>query len=129
MAHFAKLDESNIVLEVQLVANEALDPNNEEGSGIAFLTEWSGGHSNWRQTSYNTVAGVHLLGGTPFRKNYAGFGYLYDPIRDAFIPVKDFPSWIFNEETCRWDPPIPHPNDGGDYSWDEINQSWIPSAV
>ena len=106
-----------------------LDPNNEEGSGIAFLTEWSGGHSNWRQTSYNTVAGVHLLGGTPFRKNYAGFGYLYDPIRDAFIPVKDFPSWIFNEETCRWDPPTPYPSDGGDYSWDEINQSWIPSAV
>jgi len=129
MAHFAKLDESNIVLEVQLVANEALDPNNEEGSGIAFLTEWSGGHSNWRQTSYNTVGGVHLLGGTPFRKNYAGVGYLYDPIRDAFIPVKDFPSWIFNEETCRWDPPTPYPNDGEDYSWDEINQSWIPSAV
>lgn len=75
MAHFAKLDDSNTVIEVHVVNNDALDPNNEEASGIAFLTEWSGGYNNWKQTSYNGK----------FRYNYAGIGYIYDPIDDAFI--------------------------------------------
>ena len=76
MAHFAKLDENNIVLEVNLVSNDALDPNDEEASGIAFLIEWSGGHTNWKQTSYNAN----------IRYNYAGIGYTYDAVDDAFIP-------------------------------------------
>ncbi len=99
MAHFAKLDESNVVLEINVVNNDVLDPLNEEASGIAFLTEWSGGYTNWKQTSYNEN----------FRKNYAGFGYLYDPIRDAFIPPKpenvDGIEYILNEETCLWELP------------------------
>ena len=78
----------------------------------------------WIQTSYNTKKGVHKLGGTPLRKNYAGIGYTYDKTRDAFIPPKDFDSWILNEETCVWDPPVEHPNDGKIYKWNEEIQNW-----
>jgi hypothetical protein len=93
MAHFAKLDENNIVLEVHVVNNEALDASNEEASGIAFLTEWSGGYSNWKQTSYSGS----------FRKNYAAVGYKYDPVRDAFITHKCHDEATINEDTCQWD--------------------------
>ena len=92
MAHFAKLDNNNIVLEVNVVANAALDSNNEEASGIAFLTDWSGGYTNWKQTSYN---------GT-IRKNYAGIGYTYDSVRDAFIAPQPDNAIGFDEDTCRW---------------------------
>ncbi len=92
MAHFAKLDENNIVLEVNVVNNDALDASNEEASGIAFLTEWSGGYSNWKQTSYN---------GT-FRKHYAGIGYTYDSIRDAFISPKCHDEAMRNEDTSKF---------------------------
>lgn len=92
MAHFAKLDGSNIVLEVNVVNNEDLDLSNEEASGIAFLTKWSGGYSNWKQTSYNGS----------IRKNYAGVGMLYDSVRDAFIPIKCHDEATLNEDTCRW---------------------------
>lgn len=92
MANFAKLDENNIVLEVNVVSNDALDASNEEASGIAFLTEWSGGHSNWKQTSYNKN----------IRKNYAGIGYLYDLVRDAFIAPKCHDEATLNEDTCTW---------------------------
>lgn len=81
----------------------------------------------WIQTSYNTYGGVHLLGGTPLRKNYAGEGYSYDSERDAFIPPKPFSSWILNEDTCLWESPIPYPEDGVDgkvYIWNEDNFSW-----
>jgi hypothetical protein len=114
MAHFAKLDENNIVLEVNVVSNDALDASNEEASGIAFLTEWSGGYSNWKQTSYN---------GT-FRKNYCGPGFTYDSVRDAFIPPKPFASWVLNEDTCNWEAPIPYPTDGIVYTWDEETTDW-----
>lgn len=114
MAHFAKLDDNNVVLEVHVVANAALDAANEEASGIVFLTEWSGGYSTWKQTSYN---------GT-FRKNYAGIGYIYDEDRDAFIPPKPYPSWILNETNCIWESPIPYPTDGKDYSWNETTLNW-----
>ena len=93
MAHFAKLDENSVVLEVNVVNNAELDPANEEESGIAFLTEWSGGYANWKQTSYN---------GT-IRKNYASIGYTYDEERDAFIPPKPEGNFVLNEETCRWE--------------------------
>ncbi len=78
MAHFAKLDENNTVIDVNRVNNDAIDPNNEETSGIEFLIEWSGGHTNWKQTSFNAAT-------NGFRYNYAGIGYIYDPVDDAFI--------------------------------------------
>ena len=94
MAHFAKLDENNTVLEVNVVNNNVLDPNNEEQSGVVFLTEWSGGYTNWKQTSYNGN----------FRKNYAGIGFVYDEIRDAFIPPKNncHTEEYLDEITCQW---------------------------
>jgi hypothetical protein len=118
MAHFAKLDENNIVLEVNVVNNDALDASNEEVSGIAFLTEWSGGYSNWKQTSYNAL-------NNGFRKNYAAVGYYYDETRDAFIPPKFYESWTLNEDTCLWEAPTPMPTDDKSYSWDEDTTSWV----
>lgn len=115
MAHFAKLDKDNIVLEVNVVANDVLNPANEEASGIAFLTEWSGGYTNWKQTSYNGS----------FRKNYAAIGYTYDLQRDAFIAPKPFASWNLNEQTCQWEAPIQYPNDGQMYRWDEQAGNWV----
>jgi hypothetical protein len=78
----------------------------------------------WIQTSYNTIGGVHVLGGVPLRKNYAGIGYTYDRERDAFIPPKPFASWTLNEETCRWDPPTPYPTDEKYYEWNEETLTW-----
>ena len=95
----------------------------DENIGIAYLTKIHK-HSNWKQTSYNTRAGVHKLGGTPFRKNYAGIGYTYDEAKDAFIPLKPFNSWTLNEDTCLWTSPVAYPDDGKIYSWNEDNQSW-----
>ena len=114
MAHFAKLDENNIVLEVNVVNNDVLTED-EEASGIAFLTEWSGGYPLWKQTSYNAN----------FRKNYAGIGYTYDQNIDAFIPPKPYPSWLLNTDTAQWQAPVPYPNDGKQYYWDEATQSWV----
>lgn len=118
MAHFAKLNENNVVLEVNVVNNETINnlpfPESEP-VGVAFLTEWSGGYSNWKQTSYNAN----------FRKNYAGLGYTYDPVIDAFIPSKPYPSWLLNTNTAQWEPPIPYPSDGKQYQWDENTQSWV----
>lgn len=114
MAHFAKLDENNVVITVNVVDNNVLDPSNEEASGIAYLTAWSGGYSNWKQTSYNNT----------FRKNYAGVGDLYDSVRDAFIPLKPYSSWTLNEETCLWEAPVPYPTDGKYYSWNESKLKW-----
>lgn len=76
------------------------------------------------QTSYNTYGGVHLLGGTPLRKNYAGIGYTYDETRDAFIPPKPYDSWVLNENTCQWEPPVPYPTTGV-WRWDEATLSWL----
>ncbi len=116
MAHFAKLDENNIVLEVHAVSNEALDPENEEATGIAFLTEWSGGYENWKQTSYNAN----------FRKNYAGIGFTYFEHIDAFVAPKPFNSWSLNHETAQWEAPIAKPTDGLVYAWDESELDWKP---
>jgi len=128
MAYFAKLDENNVVIEVNSVNNiEILNSEGQESEqlGVAFLTRWSGGYNRWKQTSYNTVGGVHLKGGTPFRKNYAGITFTYDAQRDAFIPPKPFPSWILEESTCLWDAPSSKPQDDKDYKWDEDTLSWI----
>ena len=127
MASFAKI-ENNIVITVHSVVNEVLKDSNgveQENIGIQFLkTLYNEPNANWKQTSYNTIGGVHLLGGTPFRKNHAGIGYTYDSNRDAFIPPKPYNSWILNEQTCNWNAPIPYPNDGQRYSWNEENQNW-----
>jgi hypothetical protein len=122
MAHFAKLDENNVVLEVHVVNNnELLDENGQETEqkGIDFLISWSqGSHTNWKQTSYNGN----------FRKNYAGIGYSYDSVRDAFIPPKPYNSWILNETTCNWESPVPYPQDDKMYTWDEATTSWVEVA-
>jgi len=117
MAHFAKLDENNVVLEVNVVHNNELLENGveSEAKGIQFLIDWSGGYTNWKQTSYNGN----------IRKNYAGIGYTYDAQRDAFIPPQPFPSWGLNESTCLWDAPTPMPNNGQRYYWDEPTTSWV----
>lgn len=117
MAHFAKLNEDGIVITVNVVSNSDINDlpfPESEAVGIKFLTEWSSGYSNWKQTSYNAN----------FRKNYAGVDYTYDPIRDAFIPPKPFQSWILNEQTCIWEAPIPLPDNENLYVWNEETLSW-----
>jgi hypothetical protein len=108
MASFAKIGLNGKVIEVLSVHNnELLDANGveQEVNGIDFLTKLTG-WAIWKQTSYNTIGGVHSNGGTPFRKNHAGSGYTYDEDRDAFIPKKPFNSWILNEDTCSWEAPV-----------------------
>ena len=129
MAHFAELDNNGIVLRVVVVSNDVtipVDPAPEiEQLGINFLKKLIGRkNKNWKQTSYNTHSGGNTHGKPQNRKNYAGKGYRYDSRRNAFIPPKRYPSWILNEETSRYDPPIPYPDDGQDYEWNEENQSW-----
>jgi len=113
MSHFAQIDENNIVTNVIVAEQDFID------SGAV------GDPSKWIQTSYNTQGGVHTLGGTPLRKNYAGIGYAYDAIRDAFIPPSPYPSWVLDEDTCRYGAPIAMPTDGKMYNWDEPTTAWV----
>ena len=120
MAHFAKLDDKNIVIAVHVLSD---DVATSEQVGIDFLknlTTWQ----NWKQTSYHTSRGTHSLGGTPLRKNYAAPGYTYDENRDAFIPPKGHDSCVLNEDTCIWEIPVARPIDGNVYNWNEVNQTW-----
>jgi len=117
MAHYAVLDENNIVVQVTVGKDEG---ETFEGQTINWEQYYCG-----KRTSYNTIGGVHQLGGTPFRKNFAGFGYTYDATRDAFIPPQPFLSWTLNEDTCLWEPPVPFPTDGQLYNWDEPTTSWV----
>ena len=126
MASFAKIGLNNKVIEVLSVHNNELKDSNgveQEVNGIDFLTKLTG-WAIWKQTSYNTKGGVHLLGGAPFRKNHAGIGYTYDEDRDAFIPKKPFNSWILNETTCLWEAPVALPDTENRYNWNETNQTW-----
>jgi len=126
MASFAKI-ENNIVTTVVSVVNEVLKDSNgveQETIGIQFLKSLYGQNTNWKQTSYNTVGGVHSLRGIPFRKNHAGIGYVYDSQRDAFIPPKTYNSWILNESTCNWDAPVAMPIDDNKYKWNEEILNW-----
>ena len=117
MAHFAKLDENNIVTFVTVGRDE------DDGKELE-LSERTG--ETYKQTSYNTIGGVHLNGGTPFRKNYASIGSYYDSVRDAFYKPQPFPSWTLDEQTCFWNPPIEMPNDNlNPYVWDETIKNWI----
>jgi hypothetical protein len=112
MAHFAQVVNGTvvnvIVAELEYIAT------------IDSITT-----GDWVQTSYNTHGGVHTNGGTPLRKNYAGVGYTYDTYRDAFIPPKPYSKWVLNESTCLWEPPIPRPNDGNVYEWDDPAGNWV----
>ena len=128
MASFAKLNSENIVTTVESVVNEVLKDSNgieQEQLGIQFLkTLYNEPNAIWKQTSYNTNAGVHSLGGTPFRKNHAGIGYTYDQTRDAFIPQKTFNSWLLNQTTCQWEAPVARPQDENMYTWNEEILNW-----
>jgi hypothetical protein len=108
MAHYA-LIEDGVVTNVIVAEQDFIDTQS----------------GTWVQTSYNTQAGVHTLGGTPLRKNYAGIGYVYDAERDAFYTPSPYPSWSLDEDTCLWEAPVAHPNDGLMYNWDEESLSWI----
>jgi len=126
MASFAKIGLNSKVIQVVSVHNNELKDSNgveQENIGIQFL-ESTTGWSIWKQTSYNTYAGEHKLGGTPLRKNHASIGMTYDENRDAFIPKKLYNSWTLNETTCRWDPPVAYPTDGQPYEWNEETKQW-----
>lgn len=112
MAHFAKVVDG-LVTHVIVAEPEF------------FATFVDSSPGEWIQTSYNTRGGVHVNGGTPLRKNYAGIGYTYDRIKDAFIPPKPFSKWVLNEQTCLWDAPIQMPNDGQRYTWDDAAGNWV----
>lgn len=116
MAHFAQLDDNNVVTNVIVIANS--DTSDENGNevesiGAAFCQNLLGGR--WLQTSYNGK----------IRKRYAVIGGTYDPTLDAFIYPKQYPSWVLNPQTANWEAPIPKPNDGKTYSWDEDTLSWV----
>ena len=117
IAHWAEIDSDNIVTRVLVVADDKED-------GQTFLAEDLGLGGTWKKTSYNTIGGVHTLGGTPFRKNFAGVGYTFDAAKDAFIPPKPFASWTLNATTCLWEAPTPMPTDDKIYTWDEATTSW-----
>jgi hypothetical protein len=116
MAHFVRLDENSIVVQGIVIQNNELIDNGaeSEAKGIAFCQSLFPG-TIWIQTSYNGR----------IRKNYAGIGYTYDAGRDAFIPTTPYPSWLLDETTCQWVPPVPMPEDGGLYTWDEAAGEWV----
>lgn len=118
MAHYAQIDENNIVTRVLVIDQEVIN------------TGLFGDPNTFIQTSYNTKGGVHYGedgqpdGGAALRKNYAGIGYAYDSVRDAFIPPQPYIQWSLNETTCLWEPPIALPNDGKSYVWNDSTISW-----
>ena len=111
MAHFAKVN--NGIVEQVIVAEPEF-----------FNTFIDSSPGTWIQTSYNTKGGVHLDGGTPLRKNYAGIGFIYDQVRDAFYEPQPYPSWTLNESTCQWEAPSTYPDDGKMYTWNETTKAW-----
>ena len=116
MSHFAYINSKGIVEKVIVAEQDVID------SGFF------GNPLRWIQTSYNTIGGVHKLNGIPLRKNFAGIGFFYNPILDAFIPPKPYNSWILNEDTCLWESPKPYPNDDKKYVWNEKQLNWIEVA-
>lgn len=122
MAHFAQLDEQNVVTQVIVVHNnDLLDESGQENEfrGVSFCKSLFGDDTVWRQTSYNGN----------FRKNFAGIGFTYDAQRDAFIAPQPFPSWVLEESTCRWVAPVAYPQDGNTYEWDEATASWVENKI
>lgn len=123
MSHWSEIDENSIVARV--VVGDNNDPNNDEG--YKWIVDNLGG--TWIKTSYNTQRGVHLLGGTPLRKNFGETGSYYDKDLDIFIPPKPYQSWVFNEEDSNWDPPVPMPADEKSYFWNEESVSWVEAPA
>jgi len=128
MAHFAKLGVGNKIEKVEVVSN---DIATTEQAGVDFLNNLYNTRDVWKQTSYNHNIRKNKLGGTPFRKNFAGINFKYDQTRDAFIAPKPFKSWILNEETCIWEAPVTKPElteeqlqNASKYVWNEENQTW-----
>ena len=116
MAHYAFINENYIVTEVIVGKDESnFDWERHYGDIRGQLC---------KRTSYNTIGGVHTTGGTPYRKNYAGIGYIYDPTLDAFYPPKPYNSWTLNTNSCLWEAPVAYPNDGKMYIWNEDNIQW-----
>jgi hypothetical protein len=111
MAHYAKVN-NNIVQQVIVAEAEFLE---------TFLDTSPG---EWIQTSYNTYCNQHTLGGTPLRGNYASIGYTYDRTNDVFYAPQPYPSWVLDESTWTWNPPVAYPTDGSPYTWNESTQSW-----
>jgi hypothetical protein len=109
MSHFALINDQDKVEEVIVAEQDFIDTLEGE----------------WVKTSYNTHGGVHIYGGTPLRMNYAGIGFTYDRVKDAFIPLQPFASWVLNNDTCLWEAPIPYPDDGNIYEWNEDTVSWV----
>lgn len=139
MAHFAKIDENNIVTEVHVINNLEIGDSQggeSEAKGIKFLKEINGENTNWVQTSYNTYRNIHELGGEPFRWNYATIGSTWDSIQQGFILPKPFNSWVWNDNQKDWDPPTGFPPEGTGIiatwneellrwdKWDELSQTW-----
>lgn len=119
MAHYAYVDEQNVVVQVIAGRDE-----NEDG------VNWEEYYGAVR-CSYNTRGGLHTQGGTPFRMNYPGPGWTFDPqfgTHGAFMPPQPYPSWVLNPETALWEPPSPYPSGGGDYAWNESQKAWDPSG-
>lgn len=117
MSHFAEIDHNDIVIRV-IVAEQD------------FINSGALGHPRrWIQTSYNMYGGVHLKGGIPLRKNFAGIGFTYDRSLDAFIPPRPFASWQLNQDTGLWDPPVPSPEDEKTYTWNEESLSWVEFII
>ena len=117
MAHFAKIGEGNIVTKVHVLDNSVLlkDGEENEQQGVEVLRALNNDSATYIQTSYNGN----------FRKNYAAIGYTYDQARDAFIEPKYYPSWLLDEDTCQWEAPVPYPDDGNKYQWDEETTNWV----
>ena len=120
MAHYAYIDSNSIVVAVTVGKDEAelingLDTETYYAQGTPYTV---------KRTSYNTLGGVHNGGGTPYRKNYAGIGYTYDAVRDAFIAPRPFASWVLDEATCGWTAPVAMPSEGY-WRWDEATVSWV----
>jgi len=116
MAHFAEIDENNIVLRVIVI------DDTHEADGENWCNNFADGA--WKQTSYNTHQNMHSGGKSPLRKNYAGIGFRYDARLDGFIPPQTYPSWILDEGMCQWESPVPMPTDGAEYRWNEATLSW-----
>ena len=118
MAHYAELDKNGIVLRVIVGIDENV------GNGEAIYAETTG--TVWKRTSYNTIGGIHLLGGKPFRLNYASIGYSYNVALDGFISPQPAPSWTLIAATGLWQSPVPYPQDSNRYYWNERLKSWMP---
>ncbi len=118
MAHYALLDSNNVVTKVITGKNEGEDGINWEQHYGEFCGQ------TCKRTSYNTAGNTHHLGGNPYRKNYAGIGYTYDTVRDAFISPQPYPSWVLNESTCVWEAPVPYPATGK-WQWNESVLNWV----